>query len=393
MFRKKISDLLLIIFFIIIIILPNLFFNFRGKISRIENKTLALRPQFYSSEGKLNSNFIHEFETYYSDRIGMKEYLIGSFMILKDKIFHVLNIPDYMWGKNNEMYYSGGTWAIDMYNGKIHFSEEILKREQTNLTILSEYLDFMKIKNRIFVFIPSKEQIYFENYPSFVPKAKSDMVDELCDFLSKNSNLDILNAKQLLLSHKNNSKPLYYKCFDPTHWNSNGAFIVYQEAMKRLFKHDKNLKILSKDEIDIKEDEFRGLSERYSLINWLNKSFSYKDIIYSYIPKNKYEVIFDRNYANEIGLDRNIPYKHLYNTELKNKKTIFVYGDSYLENFWLDWLAQSFENVYFLHSAANIDILNNLIIETKPDYFILERVDRVYFSFENLKILKQFYDR
>ena len=54
-------------------------------------------------------------------------------------------------------------------------------------------------------------------------------------------------------------------------------------------------------------------------------------------------------------------------------------------------LKQSFEDVYFLHTAANMDIVNDLIIKTHPQHFVLERIDRNYFSFDSFKALKKFY--
>ena len=388
---KKYLNVFKIVLFCAILVLPNVFFNFKRSTSYIDNKKLANLPKIYVDEKTLNHHFLKEFEEYYNDRIGFRELNIGLLMILEDKVFHVLNSPDFMWGKDNELYY-GSDWAVNIYSGKMKFSEEKLKNEKENFEILDSYLRDKGIKNRVFTFIPSKEQIYFNNYPDSISRAKISMVDELCRCLENNSKLNILNLQHVLLDNKKEDTLLYYKIYDPFHWNHNGAFIAFSAIMERFKKKDFSLKSLTKDDFEIKQSEFKGLTQRYGNIKWLNDSFNYKEKLDRYEIKVKNNISSDPTFISDLGFDKkykSIPYNYFHNDDLHNNKKIIILGDSYISSFMFDWFAHCFEEVHFLHSSVSMDVLDALIIKVKPQFFLFERVDRVGFSFNSLKQLRK----
>lgn len=107
--KNAIINSAFIVIFALMLSLPILFINHEeNKASKIENKMLAQRPELYLEDGSLNKLYIAEFEDYFNDNIGFKEEALIVNILLKDKIFGILDIPNWLVGEEGNLFYTSG---------------------------------------------------------------------------------------------------------------------------------------------------------------------------------------------------------------------------------------------------------------------------------------------
>lgn len=278
--KNKIVNSIFIIMFIAILTLPLLFFNHvEGKFSAIENKTLAPKPELYLADGKLNASYVTEFENYFNDNIGFKEEALAINILLKYKLFGVLDIPNWLLGEDDNFFYTTDGEDILTYTGQNAFSEKRICNMATNLGYMNEYFEQQGCTTYN-MFIPNKEAIYDEFYDPNVYHAGEGHLDSLTEYMLGNTDMTVVNIKDALMNQK--EEQLYYKSYDASHWNMNGAFVGYQELMKEIKKDHPDIKVLDKDDFEVIETAFSGLMMYYTDIKVLHDNFSFRDIIYEY---------------------------------------------------------------------------------------------------------------
>ena len=73
---NKVSKILFILAFTTIISLPLLFTNLKPNlISKIENRKLTNFPELYEEGDQLNVNYIEDFEKWFNDNVGFREWI------------------------------------------------------------------------------------------------------------------------------------------------------------------------------------------------------------------------------------------------------------------------------------------------------------------------------
>ncbi len=186
--------------------------------------------------------------------------------------------------------------------------------------------------------------------------------------------MTVVNIKDALMNQK--EEQLYYKSYDASHWNMNGAFVGYQELMKEIKKDHPDIKVLDKDDFEVIETAFSGLMMYYTDIKVLHDNFSFRDIIYEYNIKGGYHSVIDAVPLNGKEINPNLNFYHYENEEANNSETLFIVGDSYIYSFILPMLAESFADVYFVRNT-NAEIIVELAQEIKPTIFVFEVAERV----------------
>lgn len=387
--KDKIVNGIFIIMFIAIMTLPLLFFNHEdGKFSAIENKTLSSKPELYLTDGKLNAFYVTQFESYFNDNIGFKEDALAINILLKYRLFGVLDIPNWLLGEDDNFFYTTGGEDILTYTGQNAFSEESICNMATNLGYMNEYFEQQGCTTYN-MFIPNKEAIYDELYDPNVYNAGEGHLDSLTEYMLENTDMTVVNIKAALMNQKDTQ--LYYKSYDASHWNMNGAFVGYQELMKEIKKDHPDIKVLNKDDFEIVETTFSGLMQYYTDIKILDDNFSFRDIVYEYNLKGGYSSAIDEAPLNGKEIDPNLNFYHYENEVVNNSETLFIVGDSYMYCFILPMLAESFEDVYFVRNT-NAEVLVELAQEIKPTIFVFEVAERVVYEpyFEQMGGFKNF---
>lgn len=372
-----ISNSILIAVFFIMIFLPLICFNRQsGRISVIENKVLAARPNLIQENGKVNPDYISEYEDYFNDNIGLKEEALTANIIFKYKLFGVLDIPNWMLGKDDNLFYTTGGEDIRTYCGYNVYSESEMQKIAVALYSMNCYFQ-QKGCYTYNMFIPNKEAVYSDLYNPFIYHAEESRQDILCRYLMEKTDLSIINIKDVLIANK--EKQLYYKSYDASHWNMNGAYIGYLELMKEIEKDIPYIKILNEDDFDISEEKYVGLMQYYTDVESINNSFDFEDVIYSYNLKGGFHSVMCENDPWETDIDPNLNYYHFYNEETDNKKSLFIVGDSYMYCFLLPMFAESFQNVYFIRNTEAETIID-LSSRIEPDVFVFEIAERVFYE-------------
>lgn len=374
----QIFNYILIIVFGGLISLPLIFFNrTEGKISEIENKTLASEPKLILADGKINPNYISEYENYFNDNIGFKEEALAANIIMKYKLFHIIDIPNWIMGKEKNLFYTSNGESIKTYCGTNIYTESQMQKMADNLYDMNQYFQQQYGCLTYNMFIPNKEDVYSELYNPYIYHAKESRLDIFCQFLTDNYDLNIINVKDSLVSNK--EKQLYYKSCDASHWNMNGAYIGYLDLMSKIQKDLPDIKILKEDDFDISEETYVGLMQQYTGIDIIHNSFDLEDTIYNYNLKSGYKAEVTQNVFDGMQIDPNLNFFHFYNAEVKNKKNLFVVGDSYMYVFMLPMLAESFENVYFIRNTK-AETIAEIAGKVEPDVFVFEMVERLFYE-------------
>lgn len=373
--KSNLINEIFIFLFVIMLVLPNLFFNrVPNAVSEIENRVLAQKPEIVDANGNLNNEYIQEFEDYFDDNIGFKQKATELNLISKYKLFGVLDMPNWIMGKDNNLFYTTNGEDIKTYAGANLYDEDTLNEMACNLEYMNLYFRQLGCKTYN-MFIPNKEAVYSELYNPYVFHSNESRMDLFEKYLSEHTDLNTLNIKGALIENK--TEQLYYKSYDASHWNMNGAYIGYMELMKRLLVDSPELKILSKDDFDIVVEEFIGLMQYQSTNKVISKNFSLKDNIFYYNLKEGTHAVLDTAPLNGKYIDPNLNFYHFHNDVIDNEDTLMIVGDSYVYCFMLPLLAESFQDVYFVRNTAADEIVQ-MSMEINPTIFVFEVAERVF---------------
>lgn len=387
--KNRFINSIFIFMFIAIIVLPLLFFNHReGKFSAIENKNLAPKPEMYLADGTLNESYITQYETYFNDNVGFKEEALAINILLKYKLFGVLDIPNWLLGEDGNFFYTTGGEDILTYTGQNAFSEERISNMVRNLEHMNTYFEQNGCRTYN-MFIPNKEAVYSEVYNQNIHNSGEGHLDSLAKYMKEHTDMNVVNIKGALMSQKD--EQLYYKTYDASHWNMNGAFVGYQELMKVIQQDSPEIRVLEKDDFDVIETPFSGLMQYYTEIEMLDEKFSFQDVLYEYNLKGGYNAVLVEEPLNGKKIDPNLNFYHFQNETINNSETLFIVGDSYMYCFLLPMLGESFENVYFVRNT-NAETIMELAEEIKPTIFVFEVAERVVNEayFEQMSAFKNY---
>ncbi|WP_312833467.1 alginate O-acetyltransferase AlgX-related protein [Sedimentibacter saalensis] len=388
---KKYSSILLILIFVLIISCPLVFINKDpNKVSVVENKKLASFPKFYTDEFKLNTRFIQEFEGYINDNIGFKQQAVISDIVWNYKLYKKLSVPSYIMGLDDNVFYTSYGEGIRTFQGKNLYSEATLSDFSKGFTQMDNY--FKENGAKLYVAtIPDKEGVYPELYPKEIKKLnEKSRVDLLVEYIKANTDIDINNLKLPLINSKGNDM-LYYKNYDPTHWNMNGAFVGYTEIMNQMKSDYPSLKVITKDDFNIYVEKSKGTLAHLSSFESINDAMSFDDDIYTYVLNDSYKSELFIELPEGIEINANDKYFHYTNSSTDNDHTILIIGDSYIYSFLLPIISESFREVYFINftSAQQIKNIQNKI---NADIVLYEFVERM-FDYQIYDKLMDFQDK
>lgn len=369
--KEKIRYLYLTIFFISVLLLPVVFFEHQeDAVSFVQAKTLAAKPSFFM-EGKRNENFISELQQYVEERIGFRDDAIAAVLVLKYKLFRILDVPDFFLGSNGNIYYSTNFDQIDVYTGKNKYTMEELAEMAQCLTGMDEALS--KVGTDLYcAYIPNKEGVYWEDFKSDIAiHADKSRMDDFYDFLVTNTEICAVNLKSELSGSKN-EEMLYYRVYDGSHWNQNGAFRGTQAILRRMQENDPEIENLSRNDYKKIETDFCGCMERYINVPLVHNGFRFRDTLVSYEPVNGWSS--DVYHNNIIAKGET----HFHNDCAASRKSVLILGDSYMASFCLNYFAEQFQDVYFMsYGAAPTDVLE-LCKKTSCDIALFEVVERCF---------------
>ena len=235
--KGGIPDLVLCVFFLGAIFAPHL--PSAPRIVSTENRVMTQKPvPDFSSLEKLK-NFPKEYEAYFNDNFGFRNFLVRSGARIKLLYLQISPAPGVLVGKKGWYYYNGDRVydgsPISNYRGLGLYDERTLRGIRRKLEKQRIWLAARGIRYLIFL-APDKPTIY----PEFMPDSirvvsRRTRTDQLFDYLKKtDSRVRILDLRNELVRGKG-LYPVYYKT--DHHWNRFGGFIAAQSVVQEL-SHD-----------------------------------------------------------------------------------------------------------------------------------------------------------
>lgn len=242
-------------------------------------------------------------------------------------------------GKENWLFYKANNDGDPMsdYQGINHYSEEdmaiIAQKLLSDRDILSSYgIEFYMLS------IPNKSNVYSEYMPdTIVRQDTTTKTDLFVDYLKKNTNLNVVYAKEALIKTKD-AYQTYYK--SDSHFNTIGNFVTVQLLKDAI---DGNYDSLKNIKFNVITDSYSGdLAALCDMQDTFNDDIAY-DVDRSTIDYSK-----------------------------KSDKRVLVIGDSFSEH--MDPLMREyFADVY----TVNIwSFSMDLVYDFQPDIIVWEHAER-----------------
>ncbi|MDR6720360.1 alginate O-acetyltransferase AlgX-related protein [Paenibacillus sp. 2003] len=358
--RYRFINVCLLIAFIIIISIPLLAVNKTGgEISSSENRVLASFPSF-TLNGGLNTQFISQFENWFSDNLGLRDKLVIANTKIQYNMFGEITRDNVILGKNN--------WLYLMYPNMVKAYQNLDLLTQTDSELykirFSQLKGYLNEENIPFITMinPNKETIYPEYMPDSIVKTNNPpRTDKVIEILRRELNIDIFNPKSALVKGKENGV-VYSQNYDLTHWNSKGSFIGYTELMNHVKAYYPDVKILKEKDFDIE------MTNRESML-YGAIPFNETDYIYNY--KKEYSATEDTKTVSSMDFSKNNNVFRYVNNSDNDLPKALILGDSYIYMSMLPFLSESFSELTFIH-WNNMDQIKNYISAFQPDVFILE---------------------
>lgn len=327
-----------------------------------------------NQKSEMDNRMLHEFpapgsdwfcknvEYYLSDRVGFREGFITSYQFLSDKIFHKLEHPSYMYGKDG---YVMVDWDLVTFQHR-DVDESYVDNLTAYLKSLQSYCENSGAEF-LFFLCPNKETIYPEYFPDgYNVKRQPNRTERITGMLAE-QNVNYIYPKDLFMGLKK-TEQLYNPKFDAGHWNDTGSFYGNQEIIKYLNQKFPEMGLLRDEEFTVGHR-----IEKYLM----NSRFPINEPVPEYILK-KTDMAPDNEGLNQIELTApelyHMYYKHSESGYEKLPR-ILIFGDSYFEDaakFYLNHCSE----LIMLHSN-NLGQADGYIDYFQPDIVILEAVERV----------------
>jgi alginate O-acetyltransferase complex protein AlgJ len=344
------------------ITMPFIYVNrINGKISSAENRYLASFPKLFDeTNGKINKGFVSGFNTWLSDNIGFRDLFLKLNEAIDVSIFHQIGNNSVVIGKDNWLFLMQD-WVLADVQHTNSINEKDIEYYKKRYSEITSY--FKNIgTNFIITVFPHKSTMYSEYLPkTIVPINSKSLLDIFKNDFQNNANFD-LSVPFNKLKEAKESRLIYSKAYDQSHWNNYGAFIGYTELMKQAQKYIPNLKILTENDFNIIAVETKTN---------LGGSLFTTETDYDFKLKLPATAVSDKSFFQKIYFKSEDPWRS-YNYYKNNDSTLpkaIVVGDSYVWMFMLDKMAESFSQLVFIHQL-DIGNLNAIYSRVKPDIVI-----------------------
>lgn len=324
---------ILIAVFAACILFPLLFVKTgSGEVSESEQRILADFPDLYSRESGFNMQWWPQLCSWAGDHIGFRDLAVKTVNEIQTAVMHRPGTDRVHIGENGWLYYTGdGNLELAVNGGYV--DPDILKGSAIRLTQIRDKLA-EEGAEFVLVLVPSKVSIYPEYLRYGDGKTGRTACDTLTGYLLENTDINVINLKDILLEEKKNGT-VYFAT--DTHWNFKGSYCAYRDIVDALNGFGAcNAKPA---EVTFSEGKFQG-----GLANMIND------------PRIE---------------DCEIPVIGESNPE---ELSVLIIGDSFFDGWMIPELFDAtFSDVSF---CPHKDITESIISEAEPDLVIYEVTER-----------------
>lgn len=357
------SGLAVAVLFSLLIFLPILGMTFPAinvtpKI--LENRQLAEAPTL---NWESLSDYPKQFENYFNDHFGYRNLLIRLNSKFKRRILDIKTSErEVLEGIDGWLYYTGNT-TVDDYRGVNPFTPDQLEQWQL---MLEGKRDFLKLQGieYLFVVAPNKSSIYPEYLPAWVKKvSEGTPLDQLVAYLKENSEVEILDLRHHLMVEKSRGFILYTPT--DTHWNQLGAFVAYREIMAQTGQLLNQSTALSLENVKVEYAKEGGGD--------LAKILGIQEDVVEELPTLTPLI----RHAQEVYKIDGLPRETLMQSQMIDRPRVVMFGDSF-SSALIPYISEDFSYArYILAPWTKETPIENIVIESKPDIVIEERVERL----------------
>jgi len=364
--REKISQIIFLIIFMLMILVPVMFIDLSGgNVSEQENRILATRPAI-STMSHSPSDFIEQFDDWFSDNVGFRESLISMYRMIEEAgnpIQYTDGQYTYLIGENGHRYFAHTDGLlISKFQGKQFLSDDQLHGLSKGMKKIEQELEERNIP-LIVMIPPDKESVYPEYYPKEIIRGpEPDQLEIITEHLNENINATVYNCRQRLVDEKENYLPYNKAVGDLSHYNKIGGFFEYIELMEQINIYFPDIKPYTIEDVNITYDEDNIpsvlLKQETTCKKLESNFFDGVEMVRPFGNRNK---AFENS-------DQTLP-------------TILFICDSYAGIF-ADYVVPHFSKTILLHNE-NVEHLEEYLDSYKPDIVVFESAERELQGFAN----------
>ncbi len=409
-FRKQ--NIFFSVAFIVMIGVPLLLVNREdGAISKDENRYLAGRPHVIDADGNVNTAFTVDFENWINDNIGLRSFFVRLNAGLKYHVFGSLSSgglgsSDFYLGPNGEFNYAEKEMLLD-YQHKNLYTQEQLDETSRAYQKISDDLALKGIKY-YYMQCRDKHRIYPEQFMTSVNQyGDVSLVDQVLANLKANTTVNVIDTTEVLtqgkgakltidsINHQEVEKTMetdssseygagmedytveggdgfvretFGRYTDPSHWTEYGAYMAYRKLMETFNLQGENkFRMLELEDYDLNlEDQGTTL---YGDIHEV-------DMQEVYHIKEPAAIEDDTMLTPLEGTGHRI----FKCDSAGNDDVLLIIGDSYIENYILDDIAESFGTTIFVWGDYS-DRFMDFVELYKPTIVLNENAERCSYRF------------
>lgn len=360
---KRKINIVFIVIFLLGISLPYLFAHREkeGRVSSMENRTLAAYPCVRLEDGTLNKAFLAEYEKWLDDNIRGRAIMVETNSALQYVLFERIVKSDTIMGEKPWLFVNKDG-MIREYQHLNLLSEPELAQYVKNMQGISDYL---KERGIAFYYFQcyDKETIYPEKYVKGVNQIGTvSRADQIVQALEERTDVRQILVKDTLLSHR--EETIYYQFVDTLHWTEKGSYYGYQALMEELCRDFDRIPVLQENDFQITEME--------SETTLYGFPYPYTEIVPIYDVKEPHAQEITEETRERWDFLHVKEHTHDYiNETCENDLKILVLGDSFVRMYLKSDLAESFSAALSI-DWMNISILDEVVEEYRPDIVIIE---------------------
>ena len=328
--KKKVLHFSYLIFIFTILSLMFVFTFFGSNSSAYEDQSSV--PSLLNN-GQLNTNISQDVEDYMSKNFGFRQELLQLHAEISMNIFDASPITQVVKGEDGFLYYED---TVNDYLGLTEFNEREKFQIKHTLELIDEYVKSQG-KEFLFLMAPNKNSLYDFMPASYIKLNQNQESYELLKELNENIYLDLFqlfNKQQDILYYKTDS-----------HWNNQGALLVYNSVLDKLSKEHDNFSSYKQETEYMKGDLY-------------NKIFPKKG-------KNEETIIYDKEKRyTYLTKTRNHEQPYIETFNEKADGSLLMFRDSFANNL-IDYFSDAYKYaIYDKSSSYNLDQINTYNADT-----------------------------
>lgn len=367
MSMKRMLDVIFIIIVALMLGLPYLFADRSQQgVSAQENRNLSPAASLFK-DGKFNFGYPKEYEAWFADHLGFRTEMINYNGWMDYYLFDKFpDSSDIKLGRDGALNYATPAIVSDYARTNLRSAETVAQIGEAYQKIS----DWTKERGTQFYLVQcvDKHTIYPEQFLDGVNQfGEVSKTDQVMTYLKEHTDVRVLYMKEVMSKAKDDGYEVYSYWSDPTHWTQRGAFIGYTEIMSMLNKYN--------------DDRLSTLTEADYAITTTDMGSIYYDRVHREDMLENF-AIQSPNASKEAdlsGVEGMIAdYRHSIwkNSHAGNDLKLMIMGDSYVNSFIIDDLAESFAETWMVwgdYTGRYAEVVEAY----QPDIVIYECAERV----------------